>query len=346
MYRLRAGLSWHSGEEPVRSDVMYPDARYDRSISAEFLAVLKPGGFAASLLDYAHAQYPIDLQFRKNPKNNAQHVTLYVGMTAVLNVIDKVLLGYRLDAHPKYKGNPAVGWDADWERPHPGRWWGEHWAEVEDYLERIIPAVMGGSLTSKEGPVQAAVSVFKGDPSRVMLDREVIPGFVDDPTRKRVISGFSDQLAASVAKAGIPGRPPTRFGPKCDVLALRNDGQLEAIEVKPENVSSLAWVPAQATMYATLLNFWIQADPNWEETIRRTYQQRQELGLVPAQFREPSTILPRVVPAVAFQRTASGPYVDRMFAVQNHLVREGVGDPDLTFYRASLSGRLTKVDHA
>ena len=323
----------------------YPDARYDRSISPAFLAAFMPGGFAASLVDYAHAQYPIDLQFRKDPKTGAQHVTLYVGMTAVLNVLDRGQPGYRLTAHAKYRGTQTAGWITDWEQHHPITWWSQHWSAVEDYLERIIPAVMGGSLTSKEGPVQAAVSVFKGDPTRVMLDREVIPGFLDDPTRKRIITGFSDVLAASVARAGIPGQPPTHFGPKCDVLALRDDGHLEAIEVKPENVSSLAWVPAQATMYANLLNFWISADPDWERTIRRTYQQRQELGLVPPQFREPRTILPRVVPAVAFQRTASGPYVDRMFAVQDHLIGEGVGDPDLTFYRVSLSGRLTEVDH-
>ncbi|MFW5469508.1 hypothetical protein ACOCJ4_05615 [Knoellia sp. CPCC 206435] len=322
----------------------YPQARYDRSISAPFLAEFKPGGFAASLLDYARAQYPIDLQFRKNPKNGAQHVTLYVGMTAVLNVLDKGAGGYRLEAHPKYKGIRKVGWELAWEQPHAPDWWGEHWLAVEDYLERIIPEVMGGSLTSKEGPVQAAVSVFKGDAARVMLDREVIPSFIDDPTRKRVIRGFSDSLAASVAQAGVPGTAPTKFGPKCDVLAIHHDGYLEAIEVKPQNVSSLAWVPAQATMYAKLLEYWIGVDSTWAETIRRTFQQRQELGLVSTDFSMPSRLEPRVVPAVAFQRTASGPYVDRMFKVQEHLVVDGVGDPGLRLYRASISGRLTQVD--
>ena len=191
--------------------------------------------------------------------------------------------------------------------------------------------------------MQAAVSVFKGDDTRVMLDREVIPGFVDDPTRKRVIAGFSAELAAAVVAAGLPGRPPASFGPKCDLLALHMDGYLEAIEVKPQNVSSLAWVPAQATMYSKLLAFWIDNDPDWEDTIQRIFNQRQILGLIPPGFSMPAHLRPRVVPAVAFQRTASGPYVDRMFQVQDHLVQVGVGDPELTFYRASLSGRLMPV---
>jgi len=66
-----------------------PDGRFDRSVTPNFLQHFEPGGFASSLLEYAQAKYPIDFQFRKNPKTNEQWATLDVGMTAVINVDDK-----------------------------------------------------------------------------------------------------------------------------------------------------------------------------------------------------------------------------------------------------------------
>jgi len=155
--------------------------------------------------------------------------------------------------------------------------WAELWPSVEEYLERIIPIVMKGSLTSKEGPVQAAVSVYRGDSTRTLLDRETIVGFINKRVRQEVIGTFSAEVVAAIASGGFTGGPP-RFGPKCDVLALHQDGYLEAIEVKPEDVASLAWVPAQATMCAKLLNYWIGQDPDWYKAISRMYAQREALG--------------------------------------------------------------------
>ena len=86
--------------------------RYDRSVSEEFLGHFLPDGFASSLLQYARARYPIDFQFRKDPKTGAQWATLYLGMTAVLNVEDKRAKGVRLTAHPKY-ANAIYHWADD-----------------------------------------------------------------------------------------------------------------------------------------------------------------------------------------------------------------------------------------
>ncbi|MCY7288362.1 MAG: hypothetical protein LH624_08965, partial [Cryobacterium sp.] len=63
------------------------DLHYDRRVSETFLAHFLAGGVAHSLVEYArHAPYAIDLQMRHSPKTGADHATLYVGLTSVLDV--------------------------------------------------------------------------------------------------------------------------------------------------------------------------------------------------------------------------------------------------------------------
>ena len=63
------------------------DYRYDRRVEEDFLALFDSNGPFRTLTEYARkARYPVDLQFRLNPKTRAQHASLYVGLTTVLDV--------------------------------------------------------------------------------------------------------------------------------------------------------------------------------------------------------------------------------------------------------------------
>src|SRR5688572_17582575 len=63
------------------------EMRYDRRVSPEFLAVFANGGLLNTLVEYARlAPYPVDLQFRRDLKTDAQRATLYVGLEKVLDV--------------------------------------------------------------------------------------------------------------------------------------------------------------------------------------------------------------------------------------------------------------------
>jgi hypothetical protein len=200
--------------------------------------------------------------------------------------------------------------------------------------------VKEGRYITTEGIVQAAVSGYLGGAERVVLDREVGPYFRDTPTKQAVHKRYSDPLETAIdRRKPAPGTPPTRFGMECDVLAIDAAGHLVAIEIKPGSVSSLAWVAAQATMHANVLQHWISHDNRWVEIIENSFSQRKALGLVPPAFQLPE-LQPTVVPAVAFQRVASPVYVQRMYEVQDALLTEGVGDPALTFYAVAPSGRL------
>ena len=75
--------------------------------------------------------------------------------------------------------------------------------------------------------------------------------------------------------------------------------------------------------------------------MKKSFAQRKALGLVSPEFVLPD-LQPKVVPAVAFQRVASKKYVEQMYAVQDALLAEGVGDPGLVFYSVAPSGRLDK----
>lgn len=110
------------------------DLRYDRSVSNDFAAHFQDGGFASSLVDYARGKYPIDFQYRKDPKHGHQWATLYVGMTAVINVLDKGSKGLALDAHHTYRDPKLkLGWDMEWSQAAPAETWHQRSADIEKY---------------------------------------------------------------------------------------------------------------------------------------------------------------------------------------------------------------------
>ena len=321
--------------------------RYDRRVSAQFLGHFRKGGMAYSLTEYAaKARFPVDLQMRHNPKTGADHASLYVGLTSVLNVVGKgkPVTKLALTAHPTWSESKKFGFGASWGTAAPAEEWLPRWIDVEDYLEKVIPSA-SFSHGRTEGAVQAAASAFS-DGSRVMLDREVTPHFLDTATKNSVLKPLRKALADALANAKpVTGKPPTSFGAECDLLALDRDGRLLAVEVKP-SVSSLVWTPAQATMYAKVLQAWVDDDagdtPGWQTVVRGMLDQRRELGLAPRfDVTLPQTTV--VVPVIAVQRGASSTLLSRLWKVQQALLDAGVGDPALEVYQVSLSGRLDRI---
>jgi len=315
--------------------------RYDRCVGVDFLSLFQPGGVAHPLVEYArHAPYAVDLQLRKDPKTSAQHAALYVGLTAVLTVNWRGAGRFALSANPTWSAGP-YGFDAGWANPAGEESWRQRWPAVERYLEAVIPAAARG-YASREGGVQAAVASF-ATPSRVVLDREVIVCFRDQPTRSDVLGQVTGPVLSALAGAAVPGRPPASLGDECDLLALDDGGRLLAIEVKPSGAGSIAWAAAQATVYAAVLRRWWREDPPAAKgTVECMLQQRRALGLVP----DTHLVVggrPDIVPVVAVQRGASTEHLRRLFAVQRSLCEAGVGDPALEVYSVNLAGRLDRI---
>jgi hypothetical protein len=282
------------------------DLHYDRRATAGFLAYFLHGGVAESLADYArYAPYPVDLQMRKNPKTGAEHATLYVGLTSVLQVtrIKGDLLS--LHGHKNLAGKHHA-FDPAWSNPMTAKELTPRWRAVEGYLEDMIP-LASAKHANKEGAVQAAVSVFSTH-ERVMIDREVALTFKDTSTKTRIFEEITaPYLDAVKTVAEVPGQRPTSFGGECDLLAVDAHGRLLAVEIKPRNVSSIAWAGIQATIYAQLFSRWLRsprsaAADQPEVIIRDMLDQRTRLGLAsPTARRSPTS--PRWCPSWQFNAT-------------------------------------------
>lgn len=323
------------------------ELHYDRRVSEQFLAHFLPGGLAESLVQYArHAPYPVDLQMRHDPKSKAEHASLYVGLTSVLDVVrakDKL----RLRAHKTW-AEGAFGFSSDWTTNRAPEKLGERWQQVEDYLEAVIPAAASTHAT-QEGAVQAAASMFTG-PQRIMVDREVVVSFRDDVMRKQAFKEVAAPLVSAVGSiTGIPGKAPDRFGGECDLLALDSHGRLLAVEVKPRNTGSIVWSGVQAVVYARLLERWLKSwKAEWHvdrpsQVLRGMLEQRHRMGLAPYDRPEIADV-PAVIPVVAIQRGANPIYVKRMKLVQRALLEGGHFTSPPEVYEVNMAGRLDPLD--
>jgi hypothetical protein len=319
------------------------ELHYDRRLDPAFLSWFRPGGVAHSLVDYVRlARFPLDLQFRKDAKTGAQHATLYAGLTAVLKV-SSVKDKARLTAHPTW-ANAGFGFGTGWGALRDAETWKRDWSEVEIYLEKVIPRACLAH-GQKEGAIQAAVSGFDSS-KRVMLDREVVMAFRDNPVRTAVMHQVSRSLiAACAAMPKPPNKPKQTFGPELDVLAIDADGRLLAVEVKPDNVATIPWAGAQAEAYARLLRRWIAAPDTPESpltVLRDMNEQRKSVELL---THSGPTLpdSPQVVPVVAVPRGANPRLLAGLQAVQDHLERLGEHQVPVELYEVSLTGRMERL---
>jgi hypothetical protein len=266
------------------------DLHYDRRVSEEFLAHFLEGGGFYSLVEYARfAPFAVDLQMRHSPKTFADHATVYVGLTSVLDVHRKRGASgaedqYLLKGH-KWAADGGYGFNTAWTRPASVQDLKVQWRSVEDYLEAIFPAAYV-EHASREGAVQSAASVFASH-ERIMFDREVAVHFKDKQTKLGIFREETADLVKAVQNIpGVPGRPPASFGGECDLFALDSAGRLLAVEVKPRAAGTIVWSGIQATVYARLLQRWLNTPPKGTDSpatvLRGMLDQRARLGLAPA----------------------------------------------------------------
>jgi hypothetical protein len=326
------------------------DVRYDRRVDADFLDLFKPAGPLARLTEISRrAAFPLDLQMRRDPRHpNKQWATLYVGLTGVLYVY-KTVQGVRFDAHNTWSGkdekNSKYGFGKLWLNELSLSQLEESWMAVELYLEKVIPAaVRSHGLT--EGAVQAVVSNSKTT-DWAILDREVLPSYRDASYKKDMLLAAMRPILAvkehvQALGQAIPGGP-TSLGAECDLLAVDTNGRVLAIEVKPASGGTVAWVPAQAAMYARLLQQWIDAEPEHSrEVITGTLLQRQALG----HSTEFNTALPAkltVTPVVVLQRGATSGAIGQMRAVRDVINARVKGLAPIEIYEVSILGDFTPL---
>lgn len=321
--------------------------RYDRRVSDQFLQHFTPDGLLSSLPAYAKSGlFPIDLRFRRDAKSGAEHASLYIGLTSVLDVHHARSGKLRLKVHPTHQKNGKF--DAAWAKPMTPAELAAVWPAVELYLDRIIP-IAAKSHGGKEGAIQAAVATYRTG-ERVILDREVTPSFRDTATKLEVMDACQQPILAALEDADLGfGAVPTKLGNECDALAVDSAGRILAVEIKPIGVGSIAWVVAQATMYARILQRWVDADaPDGQrpaDVLAEMLAQRQAVRLAPtAEVRLVNG--GRVVPVVALQRGASPEMIRRMCAVRDALAKVDLGVGEVEIFEVNLLGEWIRLDES
>jgi hypothetical protein len=319
-------------------------------VSEDFLASFLDGGLAHSPVEYSRfAPYAVDLQMRHSPKTGADHATLYVGLSSVLDVHRSVdgkgagdqfwLKGHKTAADGRY------GFDKSWTHQMTVSELKRQWRDVEDYLEAILPDA-AATHASREGAVQSAASVFETH-DRIMFDREVALHFRDTVTKQKIFAEETASLVGAVKDIpGVPGKPPSSFGGECDLFGLDKAGRLLAVEVKPRGTGTIVWSGVQATVYARLLQRWLDTPAKGTDSpatvLRGMLEQRARLGLAPVK-RAGLPDRPVVIPVVALQRGWNTEYVDRMRKVQETVLSRGYGNPALEVYEVSMAGRMDRL---
>ena len=158
-----------------------------------------------------------------------------------------------------------------------------------DDLSAIVPALVSGlksraklaaSSHGREGPVQ--VAVMRGGPGWTALDREVVPQYRSRADREDLQRQFQQPVALArreVAAAHVWATNWKAKGNELDCLAVGDDGDLLAIEVKTGDAADLEQAPLQVALYAQMIERCLAESPVTLAALRGVAAQRASLGL-------------------------------------------------------------------
>jgi hypothetical protein len=303
---------------------------YDRTVSAHLLDALDDGGVLHGLVTRARQNRRLlDLQLRGYPGQRECKVSLYVGLTTVLDVTAHVDRGFRMTVHKTHAA--AGGFDPAWRAWHSGEALKALWPDVEQYLDRVISAVHPRHI-HREGQLHALLC--SGDLAQfAVIDREAVVCFSNESEKQAVLGRLTTPYRDAIARVDSAGAwwlKRLALGSGCDLLALDSQERLLVIEAKFAGATGeIPWAPAQVGVYADLFREWTNADSNSGAVLARMLEQRVRLGLSPdlgVSLREPLDIIPVVaIGGEVRSKVALG----RLATVQRTLMAAQVGWPNL-----------------
>ena len=305
-------------------------ARYDRALTCETrVRALKRGGKFGFLLHdlpaYGDDPYAFDVQLREKNKIMYYHGTTRLLVLQLSETSSDVFL--TASASPRY-GEYEESASAYEKMMRP---WSESEASelrsaFSEYLlqsaQASLPRYYGKDDQDKrkhEGYWQNRLCVRFGpdcqpDDDWVVIDRECVLGFDDKKEKDEFYSTIrrrNEVIRESLQSAdpalwGMSNEEKAKrggrrvhFGDELDILALSQEGELLAIELKHGgNAKGIYWGPLQAALYSTAFRGRL---PEVSAGIRDLIKQKVELGLLPSHAldRLPPADLTHVAPVLA-----------------------------------------------
>jgi hypothetical protein len=177
------------------------------------------------------------------------------------------------------------------------------------------------------------------------VDREVVISFESEGVKAaaRLEAGHGVDLAAqSLARRHRWAVREKRFGDELDLLAVDERGRLLAVEVKHgKDTAGVAWTPAQAAVYLSLVRSWADASANVVEILDGMLAQQEAIGLPRGPSFRPSSPL-TVVPVIAVSRPLKNPREanTRMLQARTALADQGILLEDLQLWGVGLDGTV------
>jgi len=279
---------------------------FNRTVSAELLAELRPGGRFDSLVRYRD-ELPrfADVQLRR-AQGPVCHASLYIGLTSVLNVEERGGM-FALSAHKTHR--QEGGFDPAWCAFRPAEDLGRDWPAVEGYLDRLLDGRIDPRWYRREGAVHALLC-SGGTESYGAVQREAAPWADSPPSVTEIVGTISDMIWAAAQATGrtdawwpgIRDRGVRKaMGDELDVLAVDGRGRLLCVEAKPaDETAGIVWSVAQVLVYAELFARWVDQDSAAAAaTLALMAEQRGFLGLLQPSWAQRFDPAMRVAPVVA-----------------------------------------------
>lgn len=282
--------------------------RFDRSISAELMDKLRPGGSFHGLLERRAASPDVlDVQLRHDQRGRRSWVSVYLGLTSVLDV-DERRGAFRLRAHATHRSSGTF--DDAWLTWQSAAQMEAAWPAVEGYLDRILAdGMVDARHLQREGLVHGALASGRSEAFGA-VQREATVWFRSSSAQRELTDPWRHRIWMAMREAGRAddawwpgvrdrGQDP-RLGLEADLLGVDSQGRLLVIEAKPSSeVKGLAWGPAQVRLYAEMFAALLDDNPVAGEALDRMTDQRAALGLLDPGWRfAPQPGLP-VVPVLA-----------------------------------------------
>jgi hypothetical protein len=317
------------------------DLRYSRVVSNALVQALQ--GPLRDVVAWRDADLQLrDVQLRREPKGRRSWVTLYLGLTSVLDV-DELGGNFRCRAHPTHQERGAF--DPSWSEWRALPEFLDVWPDIWGYLDSVVHRV-DRQWTEAEGRVHALLGNGT-QPGLTIIDREASVAFRDQGTKDRLLQTWRAPLLAALAGVGDGAAwsgpvTSTPFGTSPDFIAVDGDGRLLVLEAKPATATAgIVRGPAQVRLYAAMYAEWFAQDPDAVAVLNTELAQRQSVGLLPPDARttlaEPVTI----VPVLAIGPGVTSPEAwARLRAVQ-HAVHEA--GPSLPHTEALEVWRLSRT---
>jgi len=271
------------------------DYRYDRTLSADFEDLLRPGGELDFILRPESApgiqdSYALDVQLRENNK-----VMLYHGGTRVLVVRHAPRKrGLRLsfsDTNKFYKDLPVyrrLNEAAEDGKIPPFR------DAYRRYLRDAVKAIDANQPRwyRKEGYWQNRLAhelgVRSGSNPRslLLIDREAVIGHASSKKKVKFYDGIvarhvkrrKNMKSESPKEFGNPTKDKGGFGDECDFLALDESGNLICLELKHgSNYSGIYWGLLQTNAY---YEAFAEVFEKIKPSVFELVEQKKRLGLL------------------------------------------------------------------